>query len=159
MAQCCCIQPLVWATGQGVVPSGCAQRFALHNQLHRCWRTRSLSPARSCWYTHGRRCRSPVTPSEGLVAVLVPIHSNFNTLPCGQGCAVRVNISTQSPAVCPLMGTEDETQLGIRERCVAAAGAAFVAATIVNPLDVIKVHAGFYCCLSEHAGPQHAKTL
>jgi hypothetical protein len=40
------------------------------------------------------------------------------------------------------MGTEDEQQLTVAGRAQAAAGAAFVAAAIVNPLDVIKVS----CC-------------
>jgi hypothetical protein len=37
------------------------------------------------------------------------------------------------------MGTEDESQLTLQGRAAAAAGAALVAACIVNPLDVIKV--------------------
>jgi hypothetical protein len=37
------------------------------------------------------------------------------------------------------MGTEDETELTLQGRATAAAGAALVAACIVNPLDVIKV--------------------
>ena len=37
------------------------------------------------------------------------------------------------------MGTEDETELTQGRRCLAAAGAAVVAATIVNPFDVVKV--------------------
>ena len=37
------------------------------------------------------------------------------------------------------MPTEDESQLTLKGRATAAAGAAFVAAAIVNPLDVIKV--------------------
>lgn len=37
------------------------------------------------------------------------------------------------------MGTEDETGLTMQGRATAAAGAALVAACIVNPLDVIKV--------------------
>lgn len=37
------------------------------------------------------------------------------------------------------MGTEDETDLSLQNRAIAAAGAALVAACIVNPLDVIKV--------------------
>jgi len=40
------------------------------------------------------------------------------------------------------MGTEDETELTLQGRAVAAAGAALVAACIVNPLDVIKVRTG-----------------
>jgi hypothetical protein len=40
------------------------------------------------------------------------------------------------------MGTEDEQQLTVAGRAQAAAGAAFVAAAIVNPLDVIKVGVG-----------------
>ena len=36
------------------------------------------------------------------------------------------------------MPTEDEQQLTLRNRCVAAAGAAVVAAVVVNPLDVVK---------------------
>lgn len=42
------------------------------------------------------------------------------------------------------MGTEDEQQLTVAGRAQAAAGAAFVAAAIVNPLDVIKVG---ICCM------------
>jgi hypothetical protein len=43
------------------------------------------------------------------------------------------------------MGTEDEEQLGMRERCIAAMGAAVVAATVVNPLDVVKVRLTATC--------------
>lgn len=44
------------------------------------------------------------------------------------------------------MGNESEQQLTVAGRAQAAAGAAVVAAAIVNPLDVIKV--GF-CCLHQ----------
>jgi hypothetical protein len=37
------------------------------------------------------------------------------------------------------MPTEDEHELTLGNRFIAAAGAAVVAATVVNPLDVIKV--------------------
>jgi hypothetical protein len=55
------------------------------------------------------------------------------------------------------MGTEDETELTLQGRATAAAGAALVAACIVNPLDVIKVSlpciaTALQCCLAVVAG-------
>lgn len=43
------------------------------------------------------------------------------------------------------MGTEDESTLTLQGRATAAAGAALVAACIVNPLDVIKVSVCWAC--------------
>lgn len=43
------------------------------------------------------------------------------------------------------MGTEDESTLTLQGRATAAAGAALVAACIVNPLDVIKVGVCWAC--------------
>lgn len=51
------------------------------------------------------------------------------------------------------MGTEDETDLSLQNRAIAAAGAALVAACIVNPLDVIKVGT---CQQLQHAGDDAA---
>lgn len=46
------------------------------------------------------------------------------------------------------MGTEDESTLTLQGRATAAAGAALVAACIVNPLDVIKVGVCWACMAS-----------
>lgn len=52
------------------------------------------------------------------------------------------------------MGTEDETELTLQGRATAAAGAALVAACIVNPLDVIKVSCKTpLCCKESSADP------
>lgn len=40
-----------------------------------------------------------------------------------------------------------EDKLGLTERVFSAAGAAFLSAVILNPLDVVKVHVSFLCLM------------
>lgn len=59
----------------------------------------------------------------------------------GEGTGSRECSSLPPPPQKPF----NSDQLGIGERAFSAAGAAFLSAIIVNPLDVAKVLSQFYC--------------
>jgi hypothetical protein len=76
---------------------------------------------------------NPACPDTGIRLSVrrlwTPLIVNVSVV-CYVACLVRFTAA---------MGTEDETELTLQGRATAAAGAALVAACIVNPLDVIKV--------------------
>lgn len=56
-----------------------------------------------------------------------------------------------SPMSRPHIDTNSDTQLRIEERAFSAAGAAFLSAIIVNPLDVAKVSITFMVFVSKNS--------
>lgn len=74
---------------------------------------------------------------------LVMIHDDDND----DGAAERgFSYAAQPHQPNPTTTTTPDGKLGLGERAFSAAGAAFLSAIIVNPLDVVKVIFTFLCC-------------